>query len=368
MAKLNDVAESLNVKLDINPQPTTLSHEKTTGHKRRAWITNENSDESKGVYTPLNSTNEKGSIDPIYKPHSSTPYINPIDQPLYQKGSIHPISKPLNIDLSKLRGNPLKIAQYIFELLKKTSVIATEKITLLEMMKALEISKDSARTGLRFLLKNELVKRVGFQIGKHGWSKYELKKSLFDELENAYIKGSIHPLNLKGSNSSSYINTTTTTDKPLSNWNFDITSYLQFGFTSSHIKQLAALGVISATDVEQSLKEFSFDLENDSLPQMKKTKIEFLMGILRKGGKYISTAYINEDDAAILEMARRASEKQENLLKAKFEAWEAGLSDDERKEIEKKLPTYLMVLHRAHGVSSAEVRKWLFDYYLQVTN
>ena len=75
------------------------------------------------------------------------------------------------------------------------------------------------------------------------------------------------------------------------------------------------------------------------------------MGLLRGGSLYVSEGYKNEQETIIAEMAKRSALKRENLLKEKFEAWEASLSDEERKNILDKLPTSLMVLEKTYGIS-----------------
>jgi len=46
--------------------------------------------------------------------------------------------------------------------------------------------------------------------------------------------------------------------------------------------------------------------------------------------------------------------------------WEASLSEEEKNEVVKKFPTHLMVLYRTHGISNAEIKNWLFNYYLSI--
>lgn len=168
------------------------------------------------------------------------------------------------------------------------------------------------------------------------------------------------------SSSSSVLNIKETTTELDNEWNFDITPYSKFGFMTSQLKQLASLGVISAMEVAQSLIEFNHDLDNNALPQKMNTgKLNFLMGILRKGQSYVSEGYKNEEEAIISEMARRAEDKRKKLIEDKFVAWEASLSDEERKKIEDKIPLNLRVLFRVHGLSNLEVKNWLFNYYLQ---
>ena len=89
------------------------------------------------------------------------------------------------------------------------------------------------------------------------------------------------------------------------------------------------------------------------------------MGLLRSGQSYVSEGYRNEQEAMISEMANRAADKRKKLLEDKFGAWEGELNNEERKEIENKIPLNLRVLFRVHGISNLEIKSWLFNYYLQ---
>ncbi|MBV9575238.1 MAG: hypothetical protein JO149_01300, partial [Gammaproteobacteria bacterium] len=164
------------------------------------------------------------------------------------------------------------------------------------------------------------------------------------------------------------INIKTTTTELSDEWNFDITPYSRIGFTVSQIKQLASIDVISAAEVEQSLIEFTYDLDNNALPPIKTNKINFLMGLLRSGHSYVSEGFKNEQERTIAEMARRAEDKRKKALDEKFLAWEQELTDLERNEMEKKFPTSLMVLHRTYGIDNIEVRNWMFNYFLNLKN
>ena len=168
------------------------------------------------------------------------------------------------------------------------------------------------------------------------------------------------------SSSSSVLNIKETTTQLSDEWNFDITPYAKFGFMASQLKQLASCGVISAADVEQSLIEFNYDLTNNALPVIKTGKINFLMGLLRSGHSYVSEGFKTEQEALISEMASRAESKRKKLLEDSFLAWEGNLSNEERKEVENKIPLNLRVLFNVHGLSNLEVKNWLFNYYLQI--
>ena len=344
MANLEEIAKSLNVKLTI-PKLHSHDEQKVIGYKRRAWLDNE---ETKGVYKPLN---QKGFIDGVDQPLLSTPSINPVDQPLLEKGSIKGVYKPLLISLKNLRGNPLLIAQCLFELSKFDNKHITKNITQSEIMKLLQLSRDSARTGIRFLLKNELIKRVDFQAGKAGWSKYKLKNDLFDELDRAYKKGSISPIKKtieqKGSNSSGGsldLNTTTTNSNPArelpEGWRVVEHSFLaHIGFTQTHLLQLSRLETLEPSIVQDSIYHFAFDLKHNNKASSitKGDPLNYFMGIVSKRGAY--TAPSNYIDPVLETLnayhkTKEQSEQQKTEIEQKvqeieFRTWHDNLSDDE---------------------------------------
>jgi hypothetical protein len=259
----------------------------------------------------------------------------------------------------------------------------TEALTLEYLSVSLKCSPSVIKTTIQRLEKKGCLLRVAFKNGRGGWSKYELPDNVYHDVlrsetankvatnwqqtDNKVATKPTTELTTNSSSSSSVLNIKETTTKLDDEWNFDITTYSKFGFMTSQLKQLASLGVISAIEVEQSLIEFNHDLDNNTLPQMNTGKINFLMGILRKGQSYVSDSYRNEEDAIISEMASRAESRRKKILEDKFVVWETSLNEEERKKIEDKIPLSLRVMFRTHGVSSFEVKNWLFNYYLQST-
>jgi len=282
---------------------------------------------------------------------------------------------------SHLRGWNKKIVDLIHEICRETVSKVTYPLTNNTISDMLNMPRNSVKTTMQRLKSKGHVIVTEFNDGRGGWSKYTLPEEFFNDIPQTErvlttaAKGTQRDYkgNTKGNTqgdtnascSSSFKDLKTTTTEIGDEWNFDISPYAQFGFTKTQIKQLANSGVIPAADVEQSLIEFSYDLNNKALPPIKTTKINFLMGLLWKGQSYVSEGFKNEQDATIAEMAKRGEVKRKNLLEAKFGAWEAGLSEEDRIEIEKKLPVHLMALYRAHGISNAEVRRWMFNYYLE---
>jgi hypothetical protein len=417
MAKLDDVAESLNVKLNIKQQ---TSNEKVSGHKRRSWLEQDDTPtilptenrihsdfdqlptENK-LKTNLRQTEDKPNTNPTQSRHKADTNLTQSEHDVvikntYQTQTTHKVHTKLNTQktqtthklhtnytqtthISTLIGVQRHILLFIFEECKKARSHVTEPLSIQHIASGLEIALGSIKTSISRLCEKQFLKINGYKNGRGGWSVYEIPEIVYKELLQMETQHKLHTnytqsthkvhtkpntqLNTNPSCSSSFKDLKTTTTGQDDKWNFDITPYAQFGFTKTQIKQLAKSSVISASDVQQSLIEFSYDMDNNALPPIKTTKINFLMGLMWKGQSYVSEGFKNEQDATIEEMARRSRVKKENVAKAKFEVWEEGLSDEERNEIEKKLPTHLIVLHRAHGVNNAEVKKWMFDYYLK---
>ncbi|MBK7845812.1 MAG: hypothetical protein IPJ71_19425 [Bdellovibrionales bacterium] len=65
------------------------------------------------------------------------------------------------------------------------------------------------------------------------------------------------------------------------------------GFGQTQIKQLFQLGTLSASEVQESLDAFAYDLEVGKV-NSRGSKLGFLMGILRRSGAYISEGLVNE--------------------------------------------------------------------------
>lgn len=282
--------------------------------------------------------------------------------------------------ISTLIGHQRIILLFVFEACKKARSHLTDPLTIIYISKSLEIALGSIKTSIARLCEKGFLKINTYKNGRGGWSIYEIPDHVYKELLQMETQHKLHTnltqsthkvdtkLNTQPNTnapSSSRYNNITTTILP-EEWNFDISTYQKFGFTMTQLKQLFSLGV-NPLDVEQSLIEFNYDLENNALTlsTIKTNKINYLMGLLRKGQSYVSETYRNEQEAIISEMASRAEQKRKKLLEEKFMAWETSLEHEDRKKILTKLPPTLMVLERTYGTNNLEVKKWFFDYFLQ---
>ncbi|MGK5084877.1 hypothetical protein WDW37_16435, partial [Bdellovibrionota bacterium FG-1] len=142
---------------------------------------------------------------------------------------------------------------------------------------------------------------------------------------------------------------TTTTDEPelfestatqLSpDWSaVDFSALTEIGFTQSHLVQLAKHGKLSATEVQDSIHFFAFDLKrNGKGREIKGPPVNFFMGILRKGLPYAPPEnYESPEQAARrsyldgkrrIEAERLAEERE--LRDLEFGTWRRGLTREQ---------------------------------------
>jgi len=88
------------------------------------------------------------------------------------------------LKLQNLRGNPLRVIRFLYSSIEDIGNGITKKIQLSEIIKTLNITRDSARTAIKFLNKNNLIRRFDYFPGLGGWTRYELSSLIYRELLN----------------------------------------------------------------------------------------------------------------------------------------------------------------------------------------
>lgn len=306
MVDINEIAESLKVIIDSDSNNKQLSIDQnntTVGYKRRSWLDNNNS----------NIEEHKENKDKILSK-------------IVKNNDYHNI----DISLSMLRGNPLKITQYIFEISKDEINNITKPLTRTDMIKALELSKESVRTAVKFLIKTLILERVYFQVGKNGWSIYKLKTSIFDEINIAYQKNTIIPLkynNILLSNKA--------VSESNSEWdNMDILQLEYIGLRISHINQLKNKNSFKV--IQESIYHFAFGLKFNPKAKSYSDPLSVLIGVLRKGEAWIEPNYRSTQEIAqetinnnIKSQIERLKKLEEEAFVLAFTEWRKNLSDEE---------------------------------------
>lgn len=87
------------------------------------------------------------------------------------------------ITLEKLRKNPLNVVYFLYDNIENKQKRVTRKIASGEMVDALNITRDSLKTALKFLMKYAVINRVSFEPGKGGGVIYKISLSVFKDIE-----------------------------------------------------------------------------------------------------------------------------------------------------------------------------------------
>ena len=344
MAKLEDLMPELKGSFNGQNGKRLQSQKNAIGRKRRAWI---------------DDSNEKGSIDTIDKHHSNIIHNKGFEL-TGEKGFINPIHKPYLLCLADLRSNPLKLIKLFFSISEKINEeYETRRVRLSDVMLTLNISKDSARTALRFLLKNNLLTRIEYQAGVHGWSRYKIQKSISLEINTALKKGLIEPSDAidrsRKKNKENY-KEQDLLDINENDWNnVDITPLEKIGFKNQHILQVK--NKITPELLQESINHFTFGLQNN--PKVKKYSdpLATFISVLKRGESWIEPNYRSRQELAQEELLRikkaeleRMKQLEDQARKIAFDEWQQYLSTE---EIEGIAPSSIK---RQFGEPSKEVK------------
>lgn len=297
MARLDDLMpEFRETKKDLRALNTNV----VTGVRRRPWL-------DKTDDTDINK--DTRSI-------SSQTYSDVVSIPSNKedlsKGSINHVDKP-PLSFEDLRSNPLQLFRYLYELSKhEDDNNQTPRVRLKEIMLKLNISKDSARTALRFLLREKFIQRIAFQPGHLGWSRYKLNEVICQQLQRAIQKGFINPFDLdkdiivenpnKGGNN---------LNDP---WDeVDITPLENIGFNKKHLLQVK--NKITPELAQESINHFSYGLKFNKKTIEYSNPIATLISVLKRGEAWIEPLYKSPQELSqikLLEMKKAESERKKH--------------------------------------------------------
>lgn len=266
-------------------------------------------------------------------------------------------------DFSSLIGLQRNILFFLFQHCKTIRNRVTQELSLIHIAQHLKIPFGSIKTTFSRLEKKGFIKRKEFKNGRGGWSRYELPDKVYTEL--LYLETE-HKLNtnwvqtghkvdtklntqlntITPSSSSKYIKTTTTEEtsfeKNLDNFEkwkpLDLEPLNEIGFSENHLLQIAKQNLLSLEAVQESIYAFSFDLNhNGKAKTLKKSPLDFFMGILRNGSVYAPPSnYKSPKEIALESFVKKQTQIQELEKKAihlGFENWLTKLSMDEKNKI-----------------------------------
>ena len=284
-----------------------------------------------------------------------------------------------------LVGLQRRVVLFLYELCRSQGKRLTEAVSISNVATNCETTVRAAQETIRRLEVKGFIRRVGYKNGRGGWTTYELPEGFYKELFQLESSNKLTPklqqtpnklptelttqLTTTPSSSSSVLDsknlkTTTKTevmdenDQRYSAWNsVDPSPLAEFGFTQSHVIQLARDGKLSVEEVQDSIQFFAFDLKrNGKGKEIKGPPVSFFMGILRKGVPYAPPANFESPEEAArrlyVESKRRLKERRESqeqeIKELEFSEWRKELT---REAINAIVPG--MVLHIAPARESS---------------
>lgn len=341
MASLKDIATRHKVDLVIqeNKRPIisveSTEEQKFEGRMRRSWIEE----------IPKKETGFKQGLNPVVRES-----INKVETP-FKHGFIRGDRPNLKIGLEQglnrvkdLRGNPLKVMLSLINNISPDSLEVTERLSVADIAKTANISKESVKTALKFLTKNEIITRLYSQTGLHGWTQYKIKKIFIDDA----AKQGLNRVGTEGISSSSNLNTTTNNTEIVEHQSMiletvDIAPLKGIGFTNHHLRQVLSQNKLSIEVIQDSINAYAFDLENNQKANSinKTTPLNYFLQTLLKGNPYNPPAnYETAEDKAMRlfierkkELEKVRLEREEELLKLACGEWLESLSEEEKQDL-----------------------------------
>ena len=270
---------------------------------------------------------------------------------------------------------------FLYSLCRASGTRTTEYVRLESIASALETTPGAIKETIKRLITKGFVQRVNYRAGRGGFSSYALPEETYRqlfELETGNKLGtnweqtgnklgtqSGTELGTSASSSSSSvvseISKTTTTGEPelfdnsrvqlAPEWaDLDFTPLAEVGFSRAHLIQLAKHGKLSASEVQDSIHFFAFDLKRNAKGrEIKGPPVNFFMGILRKGLPYAPPENYESPETQArrryLEGKRRLEEQRQaeerELEELEFSEWRRGLSRDEINTIVPEVVRYV---------------------------
>lgn len=306
-------------KMDPNPHstPTTAWHRRLYRHTRVLQS-------SRKPHCP-----EDTSTIP-HKPHTN-PTQKATEIP--KKPNTQPNTTVSLHAVTSLVGIQQRILWFLFEYCQRERSQMTPPITIQTVSNAIKAPKGSIKTTLARLIQKGFIQRHSMKAGRGGWSVYQIEDAVYHALLEAHPGAKTHTEPHTTHISSSRIDKNTTTSKRRQSLNtrVDAEPLAFIGFTQRHVMQILQRTDLTEAVIQESIHAFAFDLRmNHKARSLKKTPLDFFMGILFKG-PYLPPHNYQELGAAPspdtqapvsnanapTEAETQAAEKRQ----AQFEAW-----------------------------------------------
>ena len=240
--------------------------------------------------------------------------------------------------LKLLFGNSKKIMSFFVSECIKNKSNSTTLLNNAYISQFTGVKMGSVRNTINRLIKKGILEKIPLKKGGAGApSKYYIPINIYNhigsDLNKDFTYGLGHNNEYQDFNRNELSNL----------WpqiNFD--DLKDYGFSGNHINQIAKLGVISPDDLQESIDYFVFDLlKNNKASEIKKSPIDFFMGILRREGFYNAPKnYESPMEKTLRLKVAQAKQQQERrqkmeneLIDIEFVEWKSNITNTEKDKI-----------------------------------
>ncbi len=231
-------------------------------------------------------------------------------------------------EFSSLVGLQRTLVIFLYGSCKAARSYETEKLSIEHIAKSCETSVSSAKKTLQRLEKKSFLQRIKFKDGRGGWTIYELKNEVFQDLLRAETEDKLGTKwRQSGDKVGTQLETQPRTTSPYSsssNLNINTNTIelpenlRRFGISPTNLQNLINSGKATQDVVERSLAALSFDVEHGKTGSL----ANILFGVLGTGREYISQKYsesLQKELDAELARIQQAEESQKKLAETKLQ-------------------------------------------------
>ena len=254
----------------------------------------------------------------------------------------------------ELVGIQKNIMFFICNICIKTGNTTTPPLTINNIAEGSNCKAISIPKAIQRLENMKLISRYKHKAGRGGWTQYSIDKFVYSDLLNitqtqVKLKSNSSQTQVKlksqletnpPSSSSNNINTITREEF----LKIDIPQILkEHKFNQNILKQIYDRKYLNKEDIEQSLNNFAFDIEQNNILIKKQiiSPLNYFMGVIKNKTIYIPPDNFESDaDKAfkdnqkrLKELKEKRIEKEKVIKELEFEKWLAGLSDSQKLKI-----------------------------------
>ena len=240
--------------------------------------------------------------------------------------------------LKLLSGNSKKIVSFFISECIKNKSNSTALLNNAYISQFAGIKRGSIRNTINRLIKKGILQKKAIKNGGAGTpSKYSIPITIYN-----YIGSDLNRDFVYGLENNNQIQDFNKTELPELWTQINFERLKDYGFSYKHINQIEKLGLVAPDDLQNSIDHFAFDLlENNKASEIKKSPVEFFMGIMRGQGFYTAPKnYESPQDRKLrlkLEQAKDQQQKRDEmeseLVDVEFKSWVSGISASEKNKL-----------------------------------